>query len=300
MFWNISKVVLLLWLSLSVLFLDPLFGRQGQFIHNEEVTVIFENSMKYAAEEAAGLYPTVKSKLEKIFGWRVNFRPTILLVKNAEDFQRLAGSKLIVAFAIPQRNLMVIDNSKMKTHPFSMEITLKHELCHLLLNGHIRRKNLPRWLDEGIAQWVSGGIAEIIMNQKRSILHEAALSGKHIRIRALTENFPPEKKALFLAYEESRSLVEYIIGHFGIDGILAILKHLKDGKDIDEAIFETLSISFDELERRWHQHLKAEITWFTYLIHNLYEILFFLAALITIYAFIKSWMKKRAYSYEED
>ena len=65
-------------------------------------------------------------------------------------------------------------------------------------------------------------------------------------------------------------------------------------------IFETLSISFDELERRWHQHLKAEITWFTYLIHNLYEILFFLAALITIYAFIKIWMKKRAYSYEED
>ena len=93
----------------------------------------------------------------------------------------MAGDPLVVAFAVPQRNLIVIDYSKMITHPLSLETTLKHELCHILLHEHIKTEILPRWLDEGLCQWASGGIGEIIMDQKRSRLNRAAFSREFIR-----------------------------------------------------------------------------------------------------------------------
>lgn len=289
------KVLFSLFILFIILF-KPLYGEKTDIIQKKEVIVLFEKPLGFAAKEVADIYPRLKAELEKTLRWRLNFRPTVLLIKNRKAFQRMADSNLIVAFAIPQRKLVVIDYSKMNTYPFTLGTTLKHELCHLLLHHHVKRGNLPKWLDEGICQCVSSGIAEIIMDKKRSVLNEATLSGKYISIKDLTERFPEDEKVLLLAYEESKSLVEYIISKFGRNGILTILEHLKDGDEVDVAILKSLSISFDELERRWHNHLSKRITWFTYLGNNLYGILFFLAALITIYGFIRLLKKKRAHN----
>ena len=67
-----------------------------------------------AAEEAPTLYPILKKELENTLARPVNFRPTVLLVKESETFQRMAGTNLIVAYAVPEKNLMVIDYSKMR------------------------------------------------------------------------------------------------------------------------------------------------------------------------------------------
>jgi len=295
-----NKIFLFLWFPILILFSGPLYAIDTRIFQNREVIILFEEPLRKAAEEAAGIYPAIKSQLEKSLKWRIDFRPTILLIRDSKTFQRMAGSKLIVAFAIPHRRLMVIDYSKMKTHPFTIEVTLKHELCHLLLHHYINRKNLPRWLDEGIAQWVCGGIAEIIVDQKKSSLDKVVLTGKQIRIRALAKGFPRDKDALMLAYEESKSLVEYMITTFGHDKILMILNSLRDGDDVDAAVSKSLSIDFGELERRWHHHLKKRITWIVYFIHHLYEILFFLAGLILIYGFIRVLRKKRQYMNEDE
>ena len=298
---SLKKIVLFSFLAFYIPLLKPVYAAKHTFLQKKEVNIIFEDTLRVAAEEVTKIYPGLKTELEGIFGWKVNFKPTVMLIKDRKRFQRLAGSDLIVAFARPQKNLVVIDYSKMKTDPFSIELILKHELCHLLLHSHIKREKLPRWLGEGIAQWVSGGIAEIMRSQKRSVLDGAILSGKHISIRALAKRFPQDRRSLLLAYEESKSLIEYIIREYDKDGILMVLAHLKDGDEVDEAILKGLLISFDELEERWYNHLKKRITWYTYLINHLYEILFSLAALILIYGFVKVLMKKRAYErYEEE
>lgn len=295
-----KKIALVSIVSFFIILLESLCAEEKLALRRKEVIVVFDEPLRAAAEEAANIYVVLKKELEKTLGWRVNFRPTVLLIKENETFKKMARSDLVVAFAIPQKNLMVIDYSKMRTDPFSIETTLKHELCHLLLHNHIKKENLPRWLDEGIAQWVSDGIAEIIMNQKRSLLDEAVLSKRYISIRALTNGFPREKKSLMLAYEESKSLVEYMISSFGTEAILMVINHLKEGSELDVALLKVLSISLDELEGRWHHHLKQRITWLTYLINHLYEILFFLAALVVVYGFIRGLRKKRAYKDEEE
>jgi len=145
------KIIMVLFplLILLIIPIKSLNAKNRHIIKKEDIIVFFEEPLRIAAKEASDFYPALKAELEKKLKWRVNFRPTILLIKDNKTFQTMAGSDLVVAFAVPGRNLIVIDYSKMKTHPFSIEITLQHELCHLLLHSQIEGKNLPRWLDDG-------------------------------------------------------------------------------------------------------------------------------------------------------
>jgi len=286
---------ILLVLSLLLLHPMPLKGEQASVIETDAVIVLFEKSLEGVAKGVIDIYPAVREELEETLEWRLNFRPAVLLMKDRKAFQQMARSTLIMAFADPGQGLIVIDYSYMAAHPSLLRTTLKHELSHLLLHRHIQTANLPRWLDEGIAQWVSGGMAEILMNRDRFILNRTVLSGTYIRIRDLTMRFPAEEIPLLTAYEESRDLTEYIHREFGRNGLLDILRYLKRGDTPERAIHRSLFISLDELERRWLNDLRKRSTWFTYLTVHLYQILFFLGALLTMFGFIRARIKKRTY-----
>ena len=274
-------------------------AEQRYAAETEDVSVIFDASLERAAKEVIAVYAELRSELEKALGWRLGVRPTIVLIKTEEDFRKLSGGQFIVAFAVPQRNLIVVDYSKMNTHPFTLGITLKHELSHLLLHHHISDENLPKWLDEGIAQWVSDGISELIV-EKKSVLDTVVLSERYIPLSALSRRFPQDRISLTLAYEESKSLVEYIISEFGESGLLLLLKELKKGMNPDTAMRNVFSVSSQELESNWHRYLKKHFTWFTYLSIHLYDILFFLAAVISVYGGIKLTLRKRRYRDEDE
>ena len=297
---KIKAIVLFSLFALLVIFSEPLYGEQIVKVRGNGISVLFEEPLKNAATEAVDIYPELITELEETLRWKLDYEPTVLLIKNRETFQKMAGSNLFVAYAIPQRRLIVIDYSRMNVSPFNLGTTLKHELCHLLLHSYIPGERLPKWLDEGVAQWVSNGIAEIIMDKSQSILTRVSLTGNYIPINALAERFPQDREFLHLAYDESKSLVEYIVSEYGVVGILKILENLQNGDEISSAMEKGISISLNELEKNWHAHLNKRIVWFTYLSNNLYGILFFFAALVTIFAFFKLLKRKNDYDEEDD
>jgi len=284
---------------LLLFFITPLFAQEFSALQKNGVNILFVESLRPAADEAVELYPFIKVDLERTLLWKVNFIPTVILIRDNNTFQRMADNNLIVAYAVPDRDLMVIDYSRMKTDPFTLEATMKHELCHLLLHKNIQHENLPLWLDEGISQWVSGGLADIIMD-RYSVLDDAIFSNRYIRLKSLENGFPDDERRLSLAYAESKSLIDYIISEYRPDGVLSLLGYLKDGDGINSAMLKSYSISFDELEKRWYDRLKKRATFLTFLINNLYEILFSLAALLLIYGFIRGIIKRRSYEDEDD
>jgi hypothetical protein len=222
----------------------------------------------------------------------------VVLINNQKKFRQLAGHELVVAYALPQKNVMVIDYTKMNTSPFTLQTTVKHELCHLLLHHHVKSDNLPRWLDEGICQWVSDGLADILMDTGRARLPAAILSGNYFDLVQLAHRFPHDKNGLVLAYEQSKSVVEYINRRYGVQGMRDLLGQLRQGVDVESAFERQFAISFEKFEGQWRNHLKESISWFTYLSIHLYEILFVSAALLTILGFIRILLRKRGY--EED
>jgi len=295
-----KKDFLILFLATClILFTNGVYGGEVQVLERDRVRVLFEPPLGAVSQEVANRYPGIMRELEGTLGWRINLRPTVLLVSDSQRFRRMAESPLTVAFAVPSRGLIVIDYSKMKRHPFKLEDTLKHEICHLLLHEHIKEKLLPRWLDEGVCQWASGGVVDIIMDEKRSLLNKAAFRGNFIPLSSLQRGFPRDKDSLLLAYEESESFVGHILGRYGKEGILAVLERMKGGEEAGTAVLRALSIPLERLEEGWHRSLRRKMTWFTYLSYHLYEILFAFGALITIYAFIRAMRRKRAYMNEE-
>jgi hypothetical protein len=273
---------------------------QPLVLQNDDLIVAYEPSLEGAAGELLRLYPDLTQELEKIFDWGLDTRPQVVLVKNTRNFQKLSRNKLFVAFAIPEKNLIVIDYSRMNLHPFSLRITFKHELCHLLLHRHISKHRLPRWLEEGICQWASDGIGEIFLDKSWSGLDAAVMAGRVLHLRRLAKKFPRDKPSLILAYEQSKSVVNYIDRQYGKGAILDLLSHLKNGESMEAAATKSLGISSDELEKEWLSHLESTPRWLVYLADNLYGILFFVAALLTVLGFIRRIMRRKAWESEEE
>jgi hypothetical protein len=79
---------------------------------------------------------------------------------------------------------------------------------------------------------------------------------------------------------------------------LKILYELHRGSDIEKAIFTVLSKDMYELENAWHRHLKRKYTWLRYISDNIYWILFFIGAIVTVIGFLH--LRRRMKTYPED
>jgi hypothetical protein len=118
----------------------------------------------------------------------------------------------------------------------------------------------------------------------------------------LSRDFPKDKNRLILAYEESKNVVDYIVTEHGRGSIVNVLGHLREGDTIDESIRKGLSLTLDELEKNWARYLQGQVTWIGYLAANIYTILLFAAAILTIWGFLRLMNKRRlkASKIEED
>lgn len=285
---------------LLAVFLANASYAERRLLEGKDAAVYYDVPLQNAASEVLELYPGIRTQLTGELGWKTDFRPEIVLIKDSASFRKISGSDLIAAFAVPQRDLIVIDYARMNVQPFTLGITLKHELCHLDLHHHIAGGNLPRWFDEGICQWVTGGLSELMAAGNRSTLREAALSNRLISFGELATSFPSDSRDLVLAYEESKSIIEYIKKEYGVSGVRNILEHMNRGDDLEEAVRASLAISLVELEKRWRESISQKISWFSYIGDNIYEVLFAFAALITVYGFFRVLKKRRDYKDEED
>ena len=103
-----------------------------------------------------------------------------------------------------------------------------------------------------------------------------------------------------LAYEQSKSAVVYIDRQYGKQAVLNILGDLKNGEPIEIAVFQTISLSVNQLEKEWLADIESTPRWLVYLANNIYGILFFFAAILLIIGFIRAVIRKRAYAKWED
>ena len=269
-------------------------------LDTQELLIVYDEALDQTARQLLKAYPGIRQELEALFQWPLDFRPTLVLINNEKKFQQLAGHELVVAYALPKKNIVVIDYSKMNTSPFTLQTTLQHELCHLMLHDHIKDNHLPRWLDEGICQWASDGLADIIMDSKRALLPAAILADTDLELAKLAHQFPRDKNALILAYEQSKSVVEYMSREYGQQGILDLLGLLRQGYDFESAFKIRFAVTFDTFEDQWRGYLKKNIGWFTYLSTHLYEFLFVSAALLTVLGFVRKIIRQRAYAAQEE
>ena len=285
-------------MGLFFIFTNPVHAGQLETLGTNDASIFYEQPLSGPAHELAGLFPSVKKDLEISLGFPVDFRPAVILVSNEAAFEQIVGNRLIVAYAVPDKMLIVIDYARSSKDPFNTRTILKHELCHLLLHRYIQ--TLPRWLDEGVAQWVSGGFDEVFSQRRESYLRWATISGGLMTLNAMDLRFPQDEPGLVLAYEESRSIVDYIVFRYGKNGITNLLTALKNGKPTQDAIMISLGIPLSTLEKDWRQSIRTWATLLVYIMGNIYSIIFFLAALATVAGYVRYRIRRKRFMKEEE
>ncbi len=242
--------------------------------------------------------PAALDRVETVTGWRPKRPFRIILIPDRDRFRQLAGSAHFTAFArFPQRHI-VIDCSRPPAEPSVRSAVLIHELTHILLHERIEEELLPRWLDEGMAQWAAGGISELDLPPRKDSLRTAAVSGRLPRLARISRDFPSTAGDLGLAYEMSRSMVRFLVRKENGAALRRMLAEMARGRDPHEAARSAFGRSLSDLEADWRASLRGWTGWLAWISLHLYEILFAGAALITAAGFIRHLIRRRGWRAE--
>lgn len=292
-------IVRLFIIALILTFSLPAHAVEFESIETDDVVIKYEKGLGGVSSEIAGLIPPLKNEIQKMTGLFFNFSFKIVIYKYRETFRGLINNDMIAAFAMPGQDLIVLDYSQFRHDSLILRKIIMHEMCHLLLHKNIAANSLPRWFDEGVSQWVSGGINEIVNLPSTDALKKAFINGTLLPFSMISDTLPSDPATLILSYEQSRSMVDYIVQRYGENAIKGIITRLSNGAVFHDAIIYELRADFTEIEVQWKRDKgKQQYAWLAYISDHIYLILFFIAAFLTIYGFMR--LKKRMRDYKDD
>jgi hypothetical protein len=112
--------------------------------------------------------------------------------------------------------------------------TLIHELAHLAVWDLARGNEVPRWLNEGLAQYLAdeGG------KDHELALARAKTGGVALPLEGLVASFPADQAQAQMAYALSQGVVARMVQAHSLKEVSAIVKDLGEGRDAKEVILE--------------------------------------------------------------
>ncbi|MCC6544724.1 MAG: hypothetical protein IT392_09515 [Nitrospirae bacterium] len=284
---------------LIILFSIPAHSVEFEIIQTHEVTIKYEKGLRGVSNEISSLIPILKGEIHKSTGLHFDFPFDIIIYRDRTTFRRLVNNDIIAAFAIPGKNLIVLDYSQFRYDPLTLKLIIMHEMCHLILHKNIAGNNLPRWFDEGLSQWVSSGINEIVYPRSTDALKKAMLNDNLLPFSEISEDLPFDPADLILSYEQGKSMVDYIGQRYGAKSIKGIISRLSSGVGFNDAVRDELGSEFTNIEKKWRRDKgKHQYIWLAYISDHIYLILFFMAAFLTIFGYVR--LKKRMRDYQDD
>lgn len=134
--------------------------------------------------------------------------------------------------------------------------TVTHEVTHILVGRFTFSclGDFPSWLVEGLAMYGEGGPDPDSLRQFKA----AVTDDKLLSVRALSGGFAEAADKAGLSYSQSYSLVNFLITEYGRDKVLALLRALRDGTALDDAMRATYGFDVDGLEDAWRAKIGAK------------------------------------------
>ncbi|MBN1464880.1 hypothetical protein JXA02_03910, partial [candidate division KSB1 bacterium] len=160
------------------------------------------------------------------------------------------------AFANPSVNMMVIKSPRWSPDD-SFAATLVHEFFHLLIHQHVGARELPRWLDEGLAIFYSREERW----KKATTLSKALTTGSLIPLSEIDFVLEYHQAKADLAYQQSLSAVEYLLRTYDSDGLRQIIGGIKGGQNLDSCFRSATGSSYAEFEMEWQNYVRQTAKW---------------------------------------
>ena len=141
---------------------------------------------------------------------------------------------------------------------------LPHEISHLTLRDFIGpARNIPVWLDEGLAQLQEKdkvALADRIVCEALKQGYGHIPFSEFMNMDFRYEGMDKERIRLF--YAQSLSVVSFLIRHYGTDAFGRLCRGLRDGMDCVHALKKAYPMVFDSpdmLEAKWLGNLRRTV-----------------------------------------
>lgn len=142
--------------------------------------------------------------------------------------------------------------------------TLRHEWAHLGLHQHLGDLRIPRWFNEGYAQWASGGFDAMGAWRLRVMI---AL-GRAPEMDSLALGWPSGREDARTAYLLAASAVTYLLEAGGEPGLALFLDRWRTQRSFESAFRETFGATTGQFEEDWKRHVRSRYGWLFVLSHS--------------------------------
>ncbi len=134
---------------------------------------------------------------------------------------------------------------------------LPHELTHLVFDTAVSNPYHfpPRWLNEGLAVYLSQGYDAT----DRALVASAASGRTLIPLAGLAGQFPTTLDQFSLAYAESVSAVDYLVRTHGRTTLVALIRSYATGVTDDEAFTAAIGVDATAFDRAWLASIGATV-----------------------------------------
>lgn len=166
---------------------------------------------------------------------------------------------------------------------WSQSRTLRHEWAHLGLHQRLEGLRIPRWFDEGYAEWASGG-----WNAREGWRLRVALTAGGFDLDSLSLGWPRERVRAEVAYMLAGTAVEYLARASGERGLELFLRRWRELGSFEGALRRVYGVTSSQLEEDWREYVKDRYGWLFVLSHSVIFWLFLALALLGMV-----WIRRR-------
>lgn len=157
-------------------------------------------------------------------------------------------------------------------------VTLRHEWAHLGLTAYLGSDlRIPRWFNEGYAQWASGGFDTAGAWRLRVLL----ATGRAPAMDSLALRWPAGREEARTAYLLAASAVTYLLESGGEAGLRIFLDRWREQRSFEGAFRETFGLTLGQFEEDWRAHVKDRYGWLFVLSHS--SVFWLLLALVLLF-----------------
>ncbi len=242
--------------------------------------------------QADSILNRARQKMIKLLHDSLDYKPSIYVLNDIDEFNRLIRGRFPdwgAAAAFPQRKLIAVKSPEKFPVGKTLSELLPHEYSHLLLHKRTGFKRSPRWLDEGLAMYISlewGWSDNLAMSR-------AGTFGQFLSLREIENLNRFKSPKAQIAYAQSYLAVEYLIREYGSNTLNILLDNIAMGKSMDEAMNNSIGGSYKEFEKEYRDYLSERYN-LTSLFMDTSYFWIAMAAVVVVAGFLR-FKKRRLY-----
>ncbi len=212
----------------------------------------------------------------------------VYLAPDEAAFDSLTGGRIPewgAGVAVPGlRTIVMPAFSERGSSGWSEARTLRHEWAHLGLHQWLQGLRIPRWFDEGYAEWASGGWDAEQGWQLRVALARGALPD----MDSVSLAWPRDRSQAQLAYMLAGTAFEYLIRTSGERGVELLLERWREERSFSTALRRVYGVTPGQFEEDWQEYVKDRYGWLFVLSRSAVFWLFLALALLVLF-----WIRRR-------